>query len=202
MKYILELDTKNNVSIYPDENDLVIIDDIKFKELTEQEYKQTMNKIKIGYYPKWNGSLVFEKVVKNIYVDPSKFDTPFWTNKMEQEGGTTKQDFYAYLDEKYAYNNQLQEEEKAKSEAYELLLQENPNLTWEEFEKQYGNTSMMNRRKKRSLVERLEEPQIPESVVKFMEKYLGTTPTPKVETKPRTFSFDEVGKLNDTLKKL
>lgn len=47
-----------------------------------------------------------------------------------------------------------------------------------------------------------EEPVIPESVKKFMEKYLGTTP--KVETKstPRTFSFDEVDKLNDTLKKL
>lgn len=77
-----------------------------------------------------------------------------------------------------------------------MLLQENPELTWEEFEQQYGNTSMMNL----SLVERLEEPTIPESVVKFMEKYLGTTP--KVETKPRTFSFDEVDKLNDTLKKL
>lgn len=198
MKYILELDTNNNVSIYPDENDLVIIDDIKFKELTEQEYRQAMNKIKIGYYPKWNGSLIFEKVVQNIYVDPSKFDTPFWTNKMEQDGGTTKQDFYSYLDEKYAYDKQLEAEQQAKYEAYELLLQENPNLTWEEFEANYGNNVMMNL----SLVERLEEPTIPESVAKFMEKYLGTTPTPKVETKPRTFSFDEVDKLNDTLKKL
>lgn len=198
MKYILELDTKNNVSIYPDENDLVIIDDIKFKELTEQEYKQAMNKIKIGYYPKWNGSLVFEKVVKNIYVDPSKFDTPFWTNKMEQEGGTTKQDFYTYLGEKFAYDKQLEAEQKAKYEAYELLLQDNPNLTWEEFEQTYGNTSMMNL----SLIEKIQEPQIPESVVKFMEKYLGTAPTPKAETKPKTFSFDEVDKLNDTLKKL
>lgn len=119
---------------------------------------------------------------------------------MEQDGGTTKQDFYAYLGEKLAYDNQVKEEQQAKYEAYELLLQDKPNLTWEEFEQQYGNNVMMNL----NLVERLEEPTIPESVVKFMEKYLGTTPTPKVETKstPKTFSFDKVDKLNDTLKNL
>lgn len=105
-------------------------------------------------------------------INVEQLNTPYHINLMEQEGGTTKQDFYTYLDERVAYNNQLQEEEKAKSEAYELLLQENPKLTWEEFEQTYGNTSMMNRRKKRSLVEKIEEPQIPESVVKFMEKYL------------------------------
>lgn len=119
---------------------------------------------------------------------------------MEMEGGAVKQDYLNYLLEKTRYDKQLEAEEQAKYEAYELLLQENPELTWEEFEQQYGNNVMMNL----SLVERLEEPVIPESVKKFMDKYLGTTPTPKVETKstPRTFSFDEVDKLNDTLKKL
>lgn len=101
-----------------------------------------------------------------------ELNTPYRINLMEQEGGTTKKDFYTYLGEKFAYDKQVKEEQKAKYEAYELLLQENPNLTWEEFEQTYGNTSMMNRRKKRSLVEKIEEPQIPESVVKFMEKYL------------------------------
>lgn len=115
-------------------------------------------------------SKVFREVA--VVSVASQLNTPYYTYKMEQEGGTTKQDFYTYLDEKYAYDKQLEAEQKAKYEAYELLLQENPNLTWEEFEQTYGNTSMMNRRKKRSLVERLEEPQIPESVVKFMEKYL------------------------------
>lgn len=81
-------------------------------------------------------------------------------------------DYIGYRTSKIAYDNQVKEEQQAKYEAYELLLKENPNLTWEEFEQTYGNTSMMNRRKKRSLVERLEEPTIPESVVKFMEKYL------------------------------
>lgn len=89
---------------------------------------------------------------------------------MKQENVYT--DFENYLAQEKEYNKKSSEDIKAKYEAYELLLQENPELTWEEFEQQYGNTSMMNRRKKRSLVERLEEPQIPESVVKFMEKYL------------------------------
>lgn len=133
---------------------------------------------------------------------PTELNTPAMQYAMELEGGTVKQDYLEYSLEKFKYDKQLEAEQQAKYEAYELLLQENPNLTWEEFEQTYGNTSMMNRRKKRSLVERLEEPTIPESVVKFMEKYLGTTPTPKVETKPKTFSFDEVDKLNDTLKKL
>ena len=95
-------------------------------------------------------------------------NTPYHIELMEQEGGTTKQDFYTYLGQKYAYDNQVKEEQKAKYEAYELLLKDNPNLTWEEFEQQYGNNVMMNL----SLVERLQEPTIPESVKKFMEKYL------------------------------
>lgn len=138
----------------------------------------------------------------NVIRDMNFLNTPVMQYAMELEGGAVKEDYLNYSLERMRYNKQLEAEEKAKYEAYELLLQENPNLTREEFEQTYGNTSMMNRRKKRSLVERLEEPQIPESVVKFMEKYLGTTPTPKAETKPRTFSFDEVDKLNDTLKKL
>lgn len=109
-------------------------------------------------------------------------NTPYHIGLMEQEGGTTKQDFYTYLGEKFAYDKQLEAEHQVKYEAYELLLQDNPNLTWEDFEQQYGNTSVMNL----NLVERLEEPTIPESVVKFMEKYLGTTPTQK-NTKEKSF---------------
>lgn len=126
----------------------------------------------------------------------AQLDTPIYKTLMEQEGVYT--DYANYSLAQLKYEKEQRANEKAKYEAYELLLQDNPELTWEEIEQTYGNTSMMNL----SLVERLEEPTIPESVVKFMEKYLGTTP--KVETKstPRTFSFDEVDKLNDTLKKL
>lgn len=126
-----------------------------------------------------NNSLIgFSKTTKAKVTQPSftvttelsALNTPVMQYAMELEG--VKQDYLEYSLAKFKYDKQLEEEEKAKYEAYELLLQENPNLTWEEFEQTYGNTSMMNRRKKRSLVERLEEPQIPESVVKFMEKYL------------------------------
>lgn len=103
------------------------------------------------------------------YVTPTaQLNTPYYVNLMEQEGGTTKQDFYTYLGEKFAYDKQLEAEQQAKYEAYELLLKDNPNLTWEEFEANHGNNVMMNL----SLVERLEEPVIPESVKKFMDKYL------------------------------
>lgn len=133
-------------------------------------------------------------------LDIQKFNDEYYLNLMELEGGTVKEDYLNYSLQKMQYDKQLEAEEKAKYEAYELLLQDNPELTWEEFEANYGNNVMMNL----SLVERLEEPEIPETVKKFMEKYLGTTPTPKVETKstPKIFSYDEVDKLNDTLKKL
>lgn len=156
------------------------------------------NNIETKDYVPSGVKLIYSSIPQIKSIDATQLNTPYHIELMEQEGGTTKQDFYTYLGEKIAYDKQLEAEEKAKYEAYELLLKGNPNLTWEEFEQQYGNNVMMNL----SLVERLEEPVIPESVVKFMEKYLGTTPTPKVETKPRTFSFDEVDKLNDTLKKL
>ena len=95
-------------------------------------------------------------------------NTPYHIDLMEQEGGTTKQDFYTYLGEKFAYDKQLEAEQKAKYEAYELLLRENHNLTWEEFEANYGNNIMMDL----SLEEKLKEPVIPQTVQDFMEKYL------------------------------
>lgn len=97
-----------------------------------------------------------------------QLDTPAMQYAMELEGGTVKQDYLEYSLEKSKYDKQLEAEQQAKYEAYELLLKDNPNLTWEEFEQTYGNNSIMTL----SLVKRLEEPQIPESVQKFMEKYL------------------------------
>lgn len=131
-------------------------------------------------------------------------DTSYYSRLMEQEGIIDDYDNYRLALSKYNQQEEIEFEHsmKAYNDYLTTVTDKDNIMTYEEFEQTYGNTSMMNRRKKRSLVERLEEPTIPESVVKFMEKYLGTTPTPKVETKPRTFSFDEVDKLNDTLKKL
>lgn len=121
-----------------------------------------------------SGKLFYVDSRRNIFREvavvsvASQLNTPYHIELMEQEGGTTKQDFYAYLGQKYAYDKQLEAEQKAKHEAYELLLQDNPKLTWEEFEQQYGNNVTMNL----SLAEKLEEPTIPESIKKFTEKYL------------------------------
>ena len=122
-------------------------------------YDTTLN-IPIFYTgTKWIGSDGGDVLVAQL-------SSPVMQYAMELEG--VKQDYLEYSLEKLKYDKQLEKEQQAKYEAYELLLQDNPNLTWEEFEQQYGNNVMMNL----SLVERLEEPQIPESVVKFMEKYL------------------------------
>lgn len=102
----------------------------------------------------------------NIKDLQNELNTPAMQYAMELEG--VKQDYLEYSLEKFKYDKQLEAEQQAKYEAYELLLQENPELTWEEFKQQYGNTSMMNL----SLVEKIEEPEIPETVKKFMEKYL------------------------------
>lgn len=131
-------------------------------------------------------------------------DTSYYSRLMEQEGIINDYDSYRLALSEYNKQEEIEFEHSMKvyNDYLTTVTDKDNIMTYEEFEQTYGNTSMMNRRKKRSLVERLEEPTIPESVAKFMEKYLGTTPTPKVETKPRTFSFDEVDKLNDTLKKL
>lgn len=139
----------------------------------------------------------WDKVVRidtdDYYVEDEvlQLNTPYHIDLMEQKGGTTKQDFYTYLGEKFAYDKQLEAEQKAKYKAYQQALTSNPNLTYEEFIASYP-----------MMLPNIEEPTIPESVQKFMEKYLGTTP--KVETKstPKIFSYDEVDKLNDTLKNL
>lgn len=127
-------------------------------------------------------------------------DTSYYSRLMEQEGIINDYDNYRLALSEYNKQEEIEFEHsmKAYNDYVTTETDEDNIMTYEEFETKYGNNVMMNL----SLVERLEEPQIPDSVVKFMEKYLGTTPTPKVETKPKIFNFDEVDKLNDTLKKL
>lgn len=129
-------------------------------------------------------------------------DTSYYSRLMEQEGIINDYDSYRLALSEYNKQEEIEFEHsmKAYNDYLTTVTDKGNIMTYEEFEQQYGNNAMMNL----SLVERLEEPEIPESVKKFMGKYLGTTPTPKVETKstPKIFSFDEVDKLNDTLKKL
>lgn len=105
----------------------------------------------------------------------SKFDTPFWNNKMEQEGGTTKQDFFNYYEQKLSYDKAQRKLESDKQLAYQEELETNPNLTYEEFLAQYSNQSTYSsRRRKRSLmIDELVEPEVPESVQNFIDKYIN-----------------------------
>ena len=60
--YILELNELNNVSVYIDETNSVVIDNNKYFELTYEKYKEIMNKLDEGYYPIWlNNKLDYEK---------------------------------------------------------------------------------------------------------------------------------------------
>lgn len=97
----------------------------------------------------------------NIQKPPAQLNTPYHINLMEQDGGTTKQDFYTYLDEKFTYDKQVEAEEQTKYEAYQQALKNNPNLTYEEFIISYP-----------SVIPIIEEPTIPQSVQEFMKKYL------------------------------
>lgn len=125
-------------------------------------------KIQVRIDENWNDALVFEESQAKLYgkkilvEEPvTTLNTPFYVEMMEQEGGTTKQDFYTYLGEKNKYDKQVEAEEKAKYEAYQQALTTNPNLTYEEFIASY---SMM--------LTNIEEPTIPQSVQEFMKKYL------------------------------
>lgn len=107
-------------------------------------------------------------------LDIQKFNDEYYLNLMELEGGTVKEDYLNYSLEKMKYDKQVQAEEQAKQEAYENELIYNPELTWEEFEAQYSPIM--------SLEEKLKEPVIPESVQKFMDKYLGREVVNRVST--------------------
>lgn len=100
-------------------------------------------------------------IVGSEYVTATSLDTPFFREKMLEDGKTTLTDYYSYLDEKLAYEKQLQDEEKIKQEAYQQALITNPNLTYEEFIISYP-----------SMITIIEEPTIPQSVQEFMKKYL------------------------------
>lgn len=111
-------------------------------------------------------STVSNPKILNIAFALEQLNTPVMQYAMEQEGGTVKEDYLEYSLEKFKYDKQLGAEEQAKYEAYELALQDNAELTWEEFLMSYPTTIIS-----------LEEPVIPETVQAFMNKYLGVKAT-------------------------
>lgn len=99
------------------------------------------------------------KQMKTEPVTTEILETPTMQYAMELEG--VKQDYLEYSLEKFKYEKQLEEEQKAKQEAYQQALTTNPNLTYKEFIASYP--MMLSVR---------QEPTIPQSVQEFMKKYL------------------------------
>lgn len=91
----------------------------------------------------------------------AQLNTPYMATKMQQEG--VYNDFITYMDEKTLYNKQQRKLEEQRQLAYEQALQENPELTYEEF------LSMQPMTLNLSVVE---EPQPSPALQEFMNKYL------------------------------
>ena len=89
----------------------------------------------------------------------SKLNTLYILEKMKQEN--VYDDYIAYNDEKFTYDKKQRKLEEQRKLAYEQALQENPNLSYEEFlSMQPTNLNL------------IEEPQLSETLKKFIEKYL------------------------------
>ena len=116
-----------------------------------------------GNYADENARILYSidsvKIISNDSNAISKLDTLYMSEKMKQEG--VYNDYITYMDEKTAYSKQQEKFEREKQLAYEQVLQENPNLTYEEFLTiQPTNLNL------------IEEPQPSKALQDFMDKYL------------------------------
>lgn len=116
-----------------------------------------------GNYADENARILYSidsvKIISNDSNTISKLDTLYMSEKMKQEG--VYNDYITYMDEKTAYSKQQEKFEREKQLAYEQVLQENPNLTYEEFLTiQPTNLNL------------IEEPQPSKALQDFMDKYL------------------------------
>ena len=95
------------------------------------------------------------------YTEVQALNTMYMGEKMKEDG--VYNDFITYMDKKTLYDKQQQNQEKQSLLAYQEVLKENPDLTYEEFLSMQPMTLNL-------IVS--EEPQPSEALKKFMEKYL------------------------------
>ena len=126
-------------------NDFVGFDGTRIKLKNKNNYTKLM----ISHYVDYN-------LIKSDLV---KLNSIYHLEKMKQEG--VYNDYISYMDEKTVYDKQQRKLEQDKQLAYEQVLKENPNLTYEEFMSLQPMTLNL-----------IEEPQPSEVLKKFMEKYL------------------------------
>lgn len=100
----------------------------------------------------------------NVEPNVRQLDTPHYSRLMQKEG--CLEEFDTYLTEKNTYDKAQRKLEEDKQLAYQEELKSNPNLTYEEFLSTYSLSDRM-------MLPEFEEPQIPQSVQNFIDKYIN-----------------------------
>lgn len=107
----------------------------------------------------WEESITEEEKLSLYKKEMEKLKNVYIVEKMKIEN--VFNDFMRYMDEKTSYNNHQKQLEIDKELAYQEMLKENPDLTYEEFMSVQPMTLNL-----------VEEPQPSQALQKFMEKYL------------------------------
>lgn len=109
-----------------------------------------------------NGNIIngkYNNLIKTTDTEIAKLNTLHMGEKMKQEG--VYNDFITYMDDKTAYDKQQEKIEEQRQLSYEKALQDNPNLSYEEFMSIQPMTLNL-----------IEEPQPSKALQDFMKKYL------------------------------
>lgn len=105
-----------------------------------------------------------EEIIPTEHITTTKnsineLGTSYISEKMKQEG--VYNDYISYMDEKTVYDKQQRKIKEQRQIAYQEMLKENPNLTYEQFMSVQPMTLNL-----------VEEPQPSKALKQFMEKYL------------------------------
>ena len=153
--YVLELTTDNN---FGSANSRVIITSFVeslvynvysvIQGMTHEEADKEFGKL---------GLSLIQEVEKELPLN--LINTLYHGEKMKQEG--VYNDYISYMDEKIVYDKQQRKIKEQRQIAYQEMLKENPNLTYEEFMSLQPMTLNL-----------IEEPQPSARLQEFMDKYL------------------------------
>lgn len=153
--YVLELTTDNN---FGSANSRVIITSFVeslvynvysvIQGMTHEEADKEFRKL---------GLSLIQEVEKELPLN--LINTLYHGEKMKQEG--VYNDYISYMDEKIVYDKQQRKIKEQRQIAYQEMLKENPNLTYEEFMSLQPMTLNL-----------IEEPQPSARLQEFMDKYL------------------------------
>lgn len=123
-------------------------------------YNKSSNKFVILKNRSTNGDIVTNEWVDVSGTMATQLDTPYYMTKMQSEG--IYEEYITYRDELFEYEQEQKAIEQQRQEAYQLALEENPELSYEDWLSAQPMTLSIS-----------EEPQPSERLVEFKEKWLG-----------------------------